>query len=198
MPSLIRLRSTGPQWPYSVAQFRADEPRLSISQDPHSGELASYADLEPPILVFQVQPTDPPAHDPAAQRLLEVMPVELDGQWQQAWELIDLPPTPPEPQADWLGFAGWLYSYGPMADGMEAARASRDPQGEPATTGLPAAMDEARLRSNYVPFALSWGQFIAASGIPSADLTAIVARAQDCHLPQQFVEALGPVASEQP
>ncbi len=112
-------------------------------------------------------------------------------QWEEFTPPPPEPPAPPEPAADWLGFAGWLYGYGPMADAMETARASRDPQGEPATTGLPATMDEARLRANYVPFALSWGQFLAASGLAAADHAAIVARAQECHLPQSFVEALG-------
>lgn len=113
-------------------------------------------------------------------------------QWEAYTPPPPEPPAPPEPQADWLGFAGWLYGYGPMADAMETARASRDPQGEPATTGLPAAMDEARLRGNYVPFALSWGLFLAASGLPAAEVAAIVARATECHLPAQFIAALQP------
>jgi hypothetical protein len=113
-------------------------------------------------------------------------------QWEAYTPPPPEPPAPPEPQADWLGFAGWLYGYEPMAAAMETARASRDPQGEPATTGLPAAMDEARLRSNYVPFALSWGLFLAASGLPAAEVAAIVARAQECHLPAQFIAALQP------
>ena len=144
-----------------------------------------------------------PPYDPTAEQLTSTEayawlpdgpdPTGLDGTLTRGWAVLPLdPPPPPEPAADWLGFAGWLFGYPPMADAMETARASRDPQGEPATTGIPAAMDEARLRSNYVPFALSWGLFLAASGLPAAEVAAIVARAQECHLPAQFVAALQP------
>jgi hypothetical protein len=81
-----------------------------------------------------------------------------------------------------------------MAAAMTSARASADPQGEPATTGLPAAMDEARLRQHYQPFALSWALFLAASGLPQADLAEIVGRATVCNLPAPFVAALQPTA----
>jgi hypothetical protein len=95
--------------------------------------------------------------------------------------------------ADWLGFAGWLYQYPPIMAGMNAARQSTDPQGEPATTGLPAAMDEARLRQNYPAFALSWGQFLMASGLAAESISAIVAKAQACNLPAEFIQALEPI-----
>ena len=152
--------------------------------------------LDPRYLSMALIEEPAPPYDQQAERIEPTEVIDLGALTVvRGWTIHPIePPAPPEPAADWLGFAGWLYSYGPMADGMEAARASRDPQGEPATTGLPAAMDEARLRSNYVPFALSWGQFLAASGLSPADHAAIVARAQDCNLPTQFVEALGPVA----
>ena len=105
------------------------------------------------------------------------------------------PPPPPEPAADWLGWAGWLYGFAPMASAMAAARASSDPLGEPATTGLPTAMDEARLRQNYTPFALSWAQFLAASALAPADLAEIIARATACHLPAPFIAALSPATA---
>jgi len=94
--------------------------------------------------------------------------------------------------ADWLGFAGWLYQFPPIMAGMAAARQSTNPQGEPATTGLPAAMDEARLRQNYVAFALSWGQFLAASQLPAEAIAEIVAKADACNLPPEFIAALAP------
>lgn len=150
--------------------------------------------LDPRYLVMQLIQEPQPAYDPQAERLEPTEVIDLTGLTvTRSWAIIPIePPAPPEPQADWLGFAGWLFQFPPMADAMETARASRDPQGEPATTGLPAAMDDARLRSNYVPFALSWGQFLAASGLPSAEVAAIVAKAQECNLPAQFVAALQP------
>lgn len=150
--------------------------------------------LDPRYVSMALVQEAQPAYDPATERLEPTETIDLTGLTvTRGWIIVPLdPPAPPEPAADWLGFAGWLYGYEPMAVAMEAARASRDPQGEPATTGLPAAMDEARLRSNYVPFALSWGQFLAASGLPAAEVGAIVAKAQACNLPAQFVAALQP------
>jgi hypothetical protein len=150
--------------------------------------------LDPRYLVMELLQEAQPAYDPATERLEPTESIDLDALTvTRGWAVIPLePPAPPEPTPDWLGFAGWLYGYEPMAAAMEAARASRDPQGEPATTGLPAAMDEARLRSNFVPFALSWGLFLAASGLAPAAHAAIVAKAQECNLPAQFVAALSP------
>jgi len=116
-------------------------------------------------------------------------------QWTPYTPAPPEPPAPPKPAADWLGFAGWLYQFAPMAAAMTSARASADPQGEPATTGLPAAMDEARLRQNYRPFALSWALFLAASGLSQTDLAEIVGRATACNLPAPFVAALQPAAA---
>jgi hypothetical protein len=125
--------------------------------------------------------------------VVEAPPVEINGQWQQAWQLVNVPPPPPA--ADWLAFAGWLYQFPPIAAGMDAARLSTDPQGEPATTGLPTALDEARLRQNYPAFSLTWGLFLLASQMPPEALGAIVAKASECHLPAEFIAALQPSAT---
>ena len=146
------------------------------------------------------QPTD---HDPATHILSAAPPAieitdpdsdDLNGTVTYGWQLTPIaPPPPPAAEPDWLGFAGWLYGYGPMAEAMATARASMDPQGEPATTGLPAAMDEARLRQNYVAFALSWGQFLGASQMPAVNIAEIAAKAEACNLPAEFIAALRPM-----
>jgi hypothetical protein len=97
---------------------------------------------------------------------------------------------PLEPQ--WLEFVTWLYSQPAMMVAMGAARASTSPQGEPATTALPAALEAARNEGNYPAFALTWGQFLLASGLPAQALAPIVAKAQEMHLPAEFVAALQP------
>jgi hypothetical protein len=112
------------------------------------------------------------------------------------WKAYTPPvPPPPPPAADWDTFVAWLYQFQPIATGMGAARLSTDPQGEPATTGLPTALDEARLRQNYPAFSLAWGLFLLASGMPPDALGAIVAKASDCHLPGDFLAALQPSAT---
>lgn len=79
-----------------------------------------------------------------------------------------------------------------MAAAMAAARASSGAQGEPATTALPAALQEARNAQNYVPFATAWAQFIAAANPPAEDLQPILAQAASCNLPPEFIDALMP------
>jgi hypothetical protein len=107
--NLIRVRDNIPQWPYTVAMLRADEPRLSISQRPHAGELAALQTLDPPIYVYAVEPTERPAHDRTQQTLKQVHPVLADGVWQQRWEVVDLPPAPPQdPEPQWVAFGAAL------------------------------------------------------------------------------------------
>lgn len=102
------------------------------------------------------------------------------------------------PGPDWLGFAAWLYQFPPIATGMAAARLSTDPQGEPATTGLPAAMQEARQSQNYPAWAATWGQFLLASHMDAIALNQIVAKASECNLPPEFIAALQPTTDPQP
>ena len=115
MTPLLRLRENNViQWPYPVDQFKRDEPHLSISDNPHPGELATYAALAPPILVYQVADTAPPEIDPRTQRLLPVKAEEINGTWQRVWpvrdataaeiEEYDAANQPPPPAADWVGF----------------------------------------------------------------------------------------------
>lgn len=106
--------------------------------------------------------------------------------------------VPDVPQPDWLQFAGWLYQFPPIAAAMVAARAAVDVQGEPATTGLPVALQEARLAQNYPAWAATWGQFLAASGMAPESIQIITQKALDCHLPAEFIAALQPPTDPQP
>jgi hypothetical protein len=169
-------------YPRSVYDFRAAFPGLAVGDNPRDEDVQPFG-------WRVVAPTAPPTPGPD-QQVVEAPPVEIGGQWQQAWQLVDAPPPPPV--ADWLAFAGWLYQFPPIAAGMDAARLSTDPQGEPATTGLPTALDEARLRQNYPAFSLTWGLFLLASGMAPEALGAIVAKATECNLPAEFIAALQP------
>jgi hypothetical protein len=186
MTRLLRNIATGA---YTAYPRPDDAPVLGLDRDTYQ------------VVGLITEPA--PDYDPSTHRLEQSEtlawlpdapdPTGLDGTLTRGWELIELPPPPPpEPPSDWLGFAGWLYLYPPIMAGMAAARQSTDPQGEPATTGLPAAMDEARLRQNYVAFALSWGQFLAASQLPAEAIAEIVGKAQACNLPAEFIAALAP------
>lgn len=74
-------------WPYSLSQLRADEPQRSFSSNPSDRELAVFG-------VYRVQPTSQPTPpDPAAEKAIEVQPIEQDGQWLQQWEVVALTPA---------------------------------------------------------------------------------------------------------
>ena len=188
MSTPLRLRPEGPQWPYSVAQLRADEPQLSISAAPHAGEIASWLQLQPPIVFIEPHPTDPPEHDPTTHRVEEIAPVEVDGTWQQAWQLIEIPPAPPTP--DWDTFRAGLLQSADVAAAMTAARAAG---AEPAATNLPMALEKAQ-NGRPAEFAACWGLVVAAGGASPEALAALVAAAEACNLPAEFVAALAPSA----
>jgi hypothetical protein len=127
--NIVRLRNNIPQYPYSVKQFRADEPQLSISSDPHPGELATYATLDPPILVCAVTLVEPPTINTRTQRLLPVEAEFVDGAWRQTWPVRDA--TEQEiadydaanaPPPDWPGFQTQLLQSEAFAAARIAAR----------------------------------------------------------------------------
>jgi hypothetical protein len=95
--TFLRIRPNSIQWPYTVSQFRIDEPRLSISDNPHNDELASYRQMDPPILIYSPEPTAQPEYNSSLQQIIEVQPINVDGTWRQQWQIVDLPTPPPSP-----------------------------------------------------------------------------------------------------
>lgn len=185
MTRLLRLSDAA--WPRSRADLQAAYPLTGFPADLATLSPADLAEFDHCIPV----PTAPPPFDPAIERVEEVHPVLVDGEWRQAWQIVALPPPPPAPpQPDWLGFAGWLYVFPPIADAMARARASTTAQGEPATTGLATALQDARLNGNYPVWQATWGQFLLASGMAAEPLSQIVARATECNLPAEFIATL--------
>lgn len=177
----LQDRATGAILPYPRQD---DEPVVGLDH-------AAYHVLQE---VREPQPTAT-----ATQQVLPVDPVVaitdpagegINGTITYGWVIVT--PPPPPPAADWDTFVAWLYQFQPIAVGMSEARLSTDPQGEPATTGLATALDEARLRENYQPFSLAWGLFLLASQMPPEALGAIVTKATQCHLPGDFLAALQP------
>jgi hypothetical protein len=184
MANLLRLRPTGPQWPYSAAQLRADEPRLSVSNDPHPGELASYAQLEPPILLLTYSPTPQPEHDPALFRAVEIAPVRVDGAWQQAWELVELPPATLQPR--WVEFGAAVQASPAINSLLGAALQQAPALGLGLGVGLGKAAD-----GDVRVFLSSWNMALALNLISPELLAAVKAMAVQFDLPADFVEALG-------
>ena len=77
---MIFLNTNTNEYPVALAQMQAAYP-LTIFPAPLEGNFEEFE---------HVKPTQPPEHDPATHRAVEVDPIELDGEWQQAWEVVVL------------------------------------------------------------------------------------------------------------
>jgi hypothetical protein len=175
-----------------VAQFRADEPRLSVSSDPHPGELASYAALDPPILLYEVSEVSPPAIDPRLQRLLPVQVELVDNEWREVWiardateqEIADFDEAN-RPPPRWVEFGAAVQVSVPVIQLMTVALEQLPPLGLGLAVGLGKAED-----GKPASFLSSWT--IARSlGMVTPEIAAELAElAQNFNLPASFVDAL--------
>lgn len=193
MTDILRLSNNTPIWPYSVAQFRADEPHLSISDNPHDAELDSYATLDPPIILCRVRLTPPPECDARTERT-EHQPTLTENGWQQAWSIR--PATAEElaaydeahrPAPDWATFkATALNSASLKGVVAQAYQVDLVVAGCLVPTLLRVEAD------GPDDFAACWA-LVARNGNATPELIAeLVAVATACHLPAEFVEALNP------
>jgi hypothetical protein len=66
------------QYPYGFQHLRNDNPQVSFPSNPDDAKLAEFG-------VVRVSATDPPAHDPITQNVIEGTPVLINGQWSQVW-----------------------------------------------------------------------------------------------------------------
>jgi len=178
--NLIRLNPT--RWPYSLQQLREDEPGRSFSAAPRAHELAFFD-------VYVVQLTAQPAFNADLQKVMEVMPVLLAGQWQQQWEVVAL--TEEEQQERyrathpprWVEFGEAVTSDQEIAQLYETAPRIL---AHSLTGGLLQAVNTSDPRT----FASAWGK-ARASGLVSAQLLAAVQTLAIAHdLPTEFVEGL--------
>lgn len=72
-------------YPYSVSQFKRDNPQTSFPKDMTDAVLASWG-------VYPVKSAPQPQFDPITQRVVESAPIEVDGQWMQQWDVQALTP----------------------------------------------------------------------------------------------------------
>ena len=186
--NLIRLNPT--RWPYSLQQLREDEPGRSFSAAPRASELAYFQ-------VFAVQPTaQPEEYDRDLQKVLEVMPLLVAGQWQQQWEVVEMSEEeqaaryrathPPR----WVEFAEAVTSDPAVAELYENAPRVL---AHNLTGGLLQAVNQRDPRT----FAAAWNKARAALLVPPTLEQAILALAVAHDLPQEFVAALGPQLTSQ-
>lgn len=186
--TLLRLTPTGPIWPYSDAMLRADEPGTLFPPVLAAEDRAAFGVIEP-------QPTEPPAHDPAAERVEESHPLPVGDTWTQAWTVVPL--TAEEqaawqqanrPAADWGAFKTALLSSPDVNAALVAAMTAAPA----AALALPAALMAVAEGRPDADFRACWTT-LRQTGLISADLAIDVASvAAGCNLPDELVALLGP------
>ena len=183
----LRLTPTGPVWPYSDAQLRADEPATLFPSVLTAADRAAFRVVEP-------QPIDPPSYDPATERIEEVHPVLVGDAWTQAWAVVPLSPEEQEahlqvnrPAPDWAAFKAALLAS-PDVNAALAAAATVTPA---AALALPAALIAMADGRGHGDFRACWVALRRAGLIPVALLDQVWTAAVACHLPDDALAAIG-------
>ena len=120
--------------------------------------------------------TEPP-YDPATEQL-----DWIDG------EYVVSPLPPPPPQPDWRSFKSGVLTSADVAQIMAVARANSC---EPAATALPVALEKA-IAGDYSEFAACWSIVATGGNAQPQEIAALVAAAEACNLPPEFVATLTP------
>jgi hypothetical protein len=143
--------------------------------------------LQPPILLISYALTPQPEHNPALFQAIEITPVLTDGTWQQAWELVALPPSPPQPR--WVEFGAAVQSDDAINQLIGRAFAIKPALGLGLGVGLGKAEDG--MTANFLS---SWAIAYNLDLISAELLAGVVTLAEQCDLPADFVAALSPVS----
>lgn len=145
--------------------------------------------LDPRYVEMDLIQEPQPEYDPATQRLDPTEVIDLDALTvTRGWDLIELPPPAPTP--DWATFRGSLLISPGVAATMAAARTAGC---EPGVTALPVALEKAQ-QGDPGDFAACWALVVRDGQAPAELIGELVATAEACHLPAEFIAALQPVA----
>lgn len=194
MTQFYLFRDTGPI-PYSVSKFREDYPKISISNNPHDDELASFAFCNPPIILFRPLSTTPPPYNATTHKLVETTPILVNNLWYQSWSIQELPPQPPEPNWDLFEALAIRDTSFDNILGM-----GLQPGIAPAASvTLSDAMREVKIRGEVaVPsFRNSWTRLCRKVNAPQTEIQRFAGAAIACNLPDYFIQAiLAPLPEE--
>ncbi len=171
---------SAPTWPYSLAQLRADHPNVSFPVNPTADDLA-------PFDVFIEAPTAPPEHNSATHWAREIAPVQVDDEWRQAWELVELPPSPPSP--NFIAFNEGLLTENGFKAVWEAVLNINPMLAIAMTTFL----ETFRTQGDWSQYLESVGRAIGlleTDEQPQYIVGELVSLSQRCHLPAGFIAGL--------
>lgn len=184
-PTPLRVVDGQVIWPYSLARLRQDEPTRSFSRNPRDVELAPFGMVYP-------QPTPRPEINPAVERVVEAVPVKIDGVWLQHWVIEALSDAEKEayfrqqnpPQ--WQAFGAAVWSMAEVNALLATAL-----QGAPALAmALPVGLGQAA-QGDQVTFMHAWQAARGAGLVADELVAALQALAEQHYLPAAFVAALG-------
>lgn len=71
------------KYPYTLAQFKADNPEVSLPSSPTTAQLNEQG-------IYEVIPTPKPQYDWITQGVKEITPKNVGGFWTQSWEVYQL------------------------------------------------------------------------------------------------------------
>lgn len=69
-------------YPYSISEFRKDNPNVSLPETPTEQQLNE-------VDIYIVQPTQKPQYNTITQNCTESTPENIDGVWTQSWTVFD-------------------------------------------------------------------------------------------------------------
>jgi hypothetical protein len=183
------LNLTSNAYPVSVYAVRQANPNVSFPGNPTDEDLAPFG-------YVNVTPLPQPSHDPRTQRIEEATPKpDADGIYHQLWlvraataEEIAAYDAANPPTPDWARFKAVAMN----SDSLNAILATAY-QSVPVAAG---ALAPALMRceaGDVVDFATAWSVCCTAANVPSKVIAGFVGVATACHLPEEFVAALGPL-----
>lgn len=179
--------ANGRRWQWNAASASAwgfnSRQEIKECLDPgHAGQVHEFEMIEP-------LPTLPPEHDPTTERVTEVFPLLVDGQWLQQWQVVTLTTEeradlqPPE----WVAFGSTVTRL-PAINVLltSALSAGASALAFALAVGLGKAAD-----GDPRVFLDAWSGAKTAGLVPPELTPPLQALAQQHHLPPEFVEALG-------
>ena len=162
--------------------------------DSETGKVLSYprddekpvAQLDPRYQVLRIIREERPEYDATTHYVRETRTVDLDaGEWRWGWELLERPVPPPA--ADWGRFKATVMSN-PQVNLALSGGLGQVPA---AAISLPATVLASASGGDVRDFRSAWLN-LRRAGLISVELLAEVRLlAVDCHLPVEFIAALG-------
>ena len=184
-PTPLRIVDGQLVWPYSISRLRADEPSVSIWNNPGDVFLAQYG-------MFYPEATTAPEINPAVEKVQQVEPIEQDGEWRQQWAVVALSEDeaadyyrathPPR----WLEFGAVVMALPEIKSLLNGGIAAGE---TPLALGLAVGLGKAADGDSRV-FMNTWHQACAAGLIPPEMTTNMQMLATAHDLPVEFIAGL--------